>query len=257
MDYQLDGAQVRALWGHGDLTMNLMRQILLWIVTLLVPVALALLAVRIVLNPWYVEFEYRTPGFPDDPYGFTRQDRLEYSRIAIDYLLNNAGIVFLGDLRFPEGQKAPDFSCQFMQDCTRLYNERELKHMLDVKMVVQAALRVLWGSLALLLLAGVAAYLAGWRYSYLHALSLGGWLTLPLIGLILLFVVAAFGLIFVFFHEIFFQSGSWTFYTSDTLIRLFPERFWRDTFLMVGGLTGVFGAVVALIARAISQRLPA
>jgi integral membrane protein (TIGR01906 family) len=235
--------------------MKLVRQILVWVVTLLVPVAVILLAVRIVMNPWYLEFEYRTPEFPADPFGFTMQDRLTYARIAIEYLHNDAGIDFLGDLRFPEGQQAPDYSCQFMEDCTRLYNDRELKHMLDVKNVVQSATQVLWVSLVILALSGVASYFLGWMHAYLQALRLGGWLSLGLIGIIVVFVLAAFGLIFVFFHEVFFQSGTWTFYTSDTLIRLFPERFWRDTFLIVGGLTALLGAAIAWSARVIDKKI--
>jgi integral membrane protein (TIGR01906 family) len=67
------------------------------------------------------------------------------------------------------------------------------------------------------------------------ALARGGLLTLILIGVILLLVLAAFGIFFVAFHQVFFEEGTWTFLWSDTLIRLFPERFWRDTFLVVGG----------------------
>ena len=40
-----------------------------------------------------------------------------------------------------------------------------------------------------------------------------------------------------------FKAGTWTFLYSDTLIRLFPERFWQDTFLVVGGLSAVLGLV--------------
>ena len=137
-------------------------KVLSWIVTIIVPVVLTLLAVRIVMNPWYVEFEYRTPFFPQDQYGFTREERLKYSKIAIAYLLNNADISFLGDLRFPEGQQAPDFSCQFMDDCTKFYNDRELGHMLDVKMVVQGALKVLYAGVVILVLLGLWAWFGKW-----------------------------------------------------------------------------------------------
>ncbi len=232
--------------------MNILRQLLLWIATLLVPVALSLLAVWIVLQPWYINLEYHTPNFPEDPFGFTLQDRLLYAHIARDYLLNDKDISFLGDLRFPEGEQAPPVSCQFMDDCTRLYNVRELEHMHDVKNVVRGALRVLVGAVALLGILGILAGWQKWGRDYLGAVGRGGWLTLPLMAVILLFVLAAFGVIFVFFHEIFFAEGTWTFYTSDTLIRLFPERFWRDTFLMVGGLTGVMGIAIALISKNIT-----
>jgi uncharacterized membrane protein len=70
-----------------------------------------------------------------------------------------------------------------------------------------------------------------------------------LIGTILFFVVLSFGILFVAFHNVFFQPGTWTFNFSDTLIRLFPERFWRDVFLIVGGLTFFGGLLLAVIFR--------
>jgi integral membrane protein (TIGR01906 family) len=224
-----------------------------WIITLLVPVALALGAVRIVLLPWYVQVEYYTPNFPADPYGFTIADRLHYSRIDLNYLLNDAGPAYLADLHFPAGIQAPPESCQFMKDCTFLYNEREIQHMIDVKRLVQGAMRVLYASIAILVVAGIWAWQAHWSYDYRAGLVRGGWLTLLLIGIIVLVVIGAFDQIFVIFHEIFFQAGTWTFYFSDTLIRLFPERFWRDTFLLVGFLTSAMSALVVFLTPRIGR----
>lgn len=225
--------------------------ILSWLVTLLIPVVLVMGAVRIVLNQWFLDFEYRTSGFPDDRYGFTLQDRLTYSRIAMDYLLNDAGIEFLGDLRFPEGVQVPEPSCSYMADCSFLYNERELKHMVDVKVVLGAALQV-WVILLLgVVLLGVWAWLGHWMAEYLRGLSRGGLLTLILLAIVLVLVLTAFNGFFVAFHNVFFEEGTWQFFFSDTLIRLFPERFWRDTFLTVGGLT----VLMALIAWWAGKRL--
>ena len=222
---------------------------LLFLVTVLVPVVVVLTAVRIVIHPWYLEFEYHTPGFPADPYGFTLQERLQYARLAVDYLLNDQGIQFLADLHFPAGQQAPENSCQFMEDCTRLFNDRELEHMLDVKRVVGAAFRVWLAGLALLVIGGLIAWrMKAWK-DYRLALSRGGWLTIALLGAIIVLAIIAFSTIFVAFHEVFFPPGTWTFYYSDTLIRLFPQRFWRDTFLMVGGLSVLMGLVLAIPLR--------
>jgi integral membrane protein (TIGR01906 family) len=218
-----------------------------WLITLLVPVVLSLGAVRIVLIPWYLQFEYHTPNFPADPYGFTLADRLRYSRIDVNYLLNDAGPSYLADLHFPAGQQAPPESCQFMTDCTTLYNDREVQHMVDVKHVVQSALRLLYASLAILVVAGIWAWQANWLDEFRHGLVRGGWLTLLLIIVIVLLVISNFSFIFVIFHEIFFKAGTWTFYYSDTLIRLFPERFWRDTFLIVGSLTAVMAALIIFV----------
>src|SRR5512135_399806 len=95
--------------------------VLSWIVTILVPVALVLTSVRLMLTPLYINFEYNVPGFPQDSYGFTKEDRLHWADITRVYLLNSSGISFLSDLRFPDG--------------TPVYNDRELRHMVDVKNV--------------------------------------------------------------------------------------------------------------------------
>jgi integral membrane protein (TIGR01906 family) len=220
---------------------------LFWFIVLAVPVALVLTAVRMLISPVFLQIEYNMPGFPQDSYGFTKEDRIHWANLAVQYLVNDAAISFLGDLRFPEGQSTPPATCQYMDDCTKLYNDRELKHMLDVKNVVQRALWVWYASLGLLLVTGILAYFDGWRGEYRRAIGYGGWLTVALLGAIILFVLLAFGVIFVMFHNIFFESGTWTFLYSDTLIRLFPQRFWRDTFLAVGLLAGGTGLALGMI----------
>ena len=50
-------------------------------------------------------------------------------------------------------------------------------------------------------------------------------------------LVIGFGVLFVGFHRIFFEGDSWLFSYSDTFIRLYPERFWRDTFALVAIVT--------------------
>jgi integral membrane protein (TIGR01906 family) len=226
-----------------------LKRVILVIITVLVPVVLVLTVVRVVLHPWFLEFEYRTPNFPPDRYGFSMEERLRYSRIALDYLLNDEDISYLANQRFPEGEQAPPPTCAYMDDCTRMYNDRELRHMVDVKEVVQTALWVWYGSIAVLVLAGIWAWRGKWLLDYRWALSRGGLLTLILIAAILLLVLAAFGFFFVAFHQVFFEEGTWTFLWSDTLIRLFPERFWRDTFLVVGGITTLLALLFWFIFR--------
>jgi integral membrane protein (TIGR01906 family) len=128
----------------------------------------------------------------------------------------------------------------------------------DVKRVVQGAIKVWYASLALLLVGGVWAWFGGWRKDYFRGLRLGGWITIVFIAFILLFVVAAFGVFFVFFHDVFFAPGTWTFYYSDTLIRLFPERFWRDTFLVVGTIAAGLALLAVWLGGLMERRnLPA
>lgn len=226
-----------------------------WVIALVIPVVSVLMVVWLVIHPWYLVFEYHTPGFPDDPYGFSLLDRLNYGKYAVDYLVNSADISFLGNLRFPAGQQAPDESCQYMKDCTYLFNQRELKHMLDVKHVVKSAMNVLAACLILLVGFAVWAWLGKWGSAYLKGLERGSILLLVIIGLIILAVLVMFNYIFILFHKIFFTAGTWSFLYSDTLIRLFPERFWQDTFLMVGGLSVAMGLFIYFIARKIRVNL--
>lgn len=200
---------------------------LAWVVTLLTPVVLVLTAIRLLIFPAFLRFEYNTPNFPDDPYGFTLEDRLYWAEITMDYLLNAEGISFLQDLRFESGEP--------------VYNARELRHMVDVKNALQAALWVWRVALAALFILGLWAWRGNWGTEYRQGLARGGWWTAIGLTGALLFVLIGFGVFFVAFHNIFFEAGTWQFLFSDTLIRLFPERFWRDIFLYVGGFALVGG----------------
>ncbi len=197
----------------------------------LVPIALIGLGLRLLLSPLFLQIEYNIPYFPPDEFGFTREDRLKWAPYALNYLTNREDISYLGDLKFDDG--------------TPLYNERELSHMDDVKRVTQGALRVWYASLAILLGLGLWAWSGGWLTDYRLGLMRGGWLMIGLavaVGLTVVMGMAVnpnvFWNFFAGFHSLFFEGDSWIFLYSDTLIRLFPIRFWQDAFL--------WAAVIAL-----------
>jgi integral membrane protein (TIGR01906 family) len=202
-----------------------------WLVTILVPIALVLSAMRLIMTPAFLRLEYNLPYFPVDRYGFTTQDRLYWSRFALDYLTNSADISYLADLQFENGQP--------------IYNQRELEHMVDVKKAMRAALGVWYAALLLLIGIGLLAWRGGWWQEYRAGVRRGGWLSVILIGTIIVLVLLSFGIVFVAFHNIFFDPGTWVFNYSDTLIRLFPERFWYDIFLYVGLLSVSAGLALA------------
>lgn len=204
--------------------------IVYWFLALVVVVALPLTATRLLLTHAFVWIEYHTPDFPADDYGFTQAQRLQYAPLALDYLLNNQDVSFLADQTFADG--------------TPLYNERELSHMQDVKDLTQVALRVWYGSLLVLVAAGLWSWRAEALRSYWEALRRGGRITMYLIMILVVFIPISFNQIFIGFHRIFFEGDTWLFLFSDTLIRLFPLRFWRDTFIGLGLLT--FGGGVGL-----------
>jgi integral membrane protein (TIGR01906 family) len=212
--------------------MRTLQKVLSWFVALLLPVALTFLGLRLLLTPAFPEIEYRMPGFPTDEYGFSLQDRLHWSRISIDYLLNDADISFLGDLTFPNG--------------AALFNGRELSHMQDVKNVVQPVLWVGYGVWFLVLGFGLWARFGGWWPEYVRGVWRGGWLTVGLVVVIGIFAGISFWQFFTVFHELFFTGNSWQFLYSDTLIRLFPMRFWQDAFLFAGVVDVLGGLALGL-----------
>ena len=226
--------------------MSFLKNISGWLVTLLVPVVMVLFGVGVLLSPVYIHVEYRLPYFPDDPYGFTLEERLHWAGLSIDYLLNREGLEFLADLQFPAGQLAAGSCEDYLapRDCSYLYNDRELSHMLDVKIVVRYATYVFFSSLLILLVLGVWARQSNWWSNYQWALGRGGWLTVGLITALMVYLVINFNALFITFHEIFFKSGTWVFRFSDSLIRLFPVTFWRDAFIWVGGIAFVGGVLL-------------
>ena len=127
--------------------------------------------------------------------------------------------------------------------------QRELQHMVDVKVVLQKALLVWYFSLGAMFLLGIWAWRGGWLNLYLRGLSRGGFITSVLIFMIIAVVLVGFRIFFVAFHQVFFETGTWVFNYSDTLIRLFPERFWRDVFIYVGILSLAGGLVLGFVLR--------
>jgi integral membrane protein (TIGR01906 family) len=211
------------------------------LISLLTPLALIGLALRILLTPIFYTIEYNMPYFPTDEYGFTKEDRLKYAPYAVDYLINNEDISYLGDLTFDDGSP--------------LYNERELSHMHDVKEVIKGALTVWYITLAILLILLILSYRSNWLHDYFNALRRGGWWMIFL-ALSLAFIAGAgillnpdiFWTFFSGFHAIFFEGDSWLFYYSDTLIRLFPIRFWQDAVIAIAviALGGGLGLALGL-----------
>jgi len=208
-----------------------MRRTLSLLIILSVPVVLTMTLVRLLTFPWYPAWEYGRAGFPEDPYGLSHGDRLGLAQASIRFLNIPGSTTVLRDLELPDGTPA--------------YNERELDHMDDVKRVYSGLTLVAAG---LLVASGVSAWQLGRssaRCAAWQGLIRGAALTLVLLVALGIWMLVAFDRFFTLFHGIFFQPGTWTFYYSDTLIRLFPFRFWEDAGLLVAG--GVTLVTLALL----------
>ena len=201
-------------------------------VTVLIPFFLMMTSICILLNPFFLDYEYNLPNFPADEFGFTTQDRLDWGKVSLDYLTNREGIDFLADLRFEDG--------------TTFYNERELSHMLDVKNLIQKALIAWYCAIGVIFGLYIWSRLKKWSDVFWRGVSRGGLLTVGIIAAVLIGVVLNFDALFTQFHHLFFTGDTWLFYTNDSLIRLFPEKLWSDAFIFMG-VFALTGAVILLM----------
>jgi integral membrane protein (TIGR01906 family) len=132
-----------------------------------------------------------------------------------------------------------------------LFNQREIHHMEDVQKLfglVRNA-RLVAGSI-LLILPLVGLWLGG--NAFLPRLGLlltiGGILTVVLLGLAGLASLVDFTEAFVTFHEMAFSNDLWMLDPrTDYLIMLFPEGFWLDATLRIAGKSAIEAAVLGAV----------
>lgn len=216
------------------------------LVSLALPVVMLAVALRAITAPWLVRWEYGKADFPPDPYGLTTGERIRLAEVCVEYLATGADIDLLARLDL-EGRPA--------------FNERELAHMVDVQRVFWAILRAGMAAGGVVL-AGLAALWARpeTRPRAAGALRNGALLSLALLALVGGLMWTSWEVFFTGFHELLFPPDTWTFPTSDTLIRLYPERFWMDVGLVIVGAvlaqTVLLGALALVLERLTARPTP-
>ncbi len=209
----------------------------MWLLALALPALLLSLNLRLVTGHWFVRWEYGRPGFPTDPFGLSTPERIRLATRCQDYLASNADLSLLADLELPDGEPA--------------FNRRELQHMADVQAVYRGmSIAGLVSALAWIGI-GAAWVGAGDARDYVpEALLRGSLVTVGLLVVVAAFMVSSWGTFFTAFHRLFFEGNTWVFPNSDTLIRLFPIRFWIDVAAILVGLLVVEAVLLGLIGRA-------
>ncbi len=200
---------------------------LMVVLVVALPPFIALSNIPVFLNPAWLDFEYGQPGFPKAQ-RFDDQDRRHYAAESIEFERGNR--------TFEQFQRMG------------VYNERELNHMVDVR-VLLAQLSTLYAMdgilIAVILL--VLATVPDTRIFAARGVFSGGLLTILLFVAIGLFMATAFQYFFTQFHYIFFEGVSGFFLPTDSLIQFYPERFWNDTFMAIAIFVLVEAAIVSLI----------
>ena len=123
------------------------------------------------------------------------------------------------------------------------YSEREILHMIDVKRLMSRVYDAGWAALGFIIaFVAVTIWRSGRRTASALARSV-----LSACGVVALLVavlgvigIAGFDAAFRQFHLLFFTNDLWRLSSRDGLIQLFPQRFFFDTTLLIGGVTLIF-----------------
>lgn len=213
---------------------NSISRILRALLILLIPVILILGSAQLLATDAYLAFEYGKAGFPPDPYGFSPGQRFELASTNIHYV---------------RAHLPDDTLSRQTLDGAFVYNPREVSHMADVQSVFQGILGVWQVAFFLFVLLAFILWQYGGRTAFVSVIRLGGLLTSGIILAIALLAVFAWQTWFNLFHRFLFVPGSWLFSYSDTLIRLFPVKFWLDATLTISLLSFIGGLLIVLIGR--------
>ena len=221
----------------------MLKKLLILVITLLIPFLLVVASIRIVANPWFIQFEYNRPGFPPDPYGFTLEQRTPLGFAGLYSVVpEGAGMIELEQAKLPNGEPA--------------FQAREIKHMLDVRVLIAKVfpLALISGAL-LVVLAIVFRKNPRYRDVVAQGLGAGSILTLILLVGLIAYVLLNFDSFFLTFHHLFFEGDTFMFRYDDTLIRLYPEQLWSDASILIGVLTGAMAVIGIVISRVWLKRI--
>jgi integral membrane protein (TIGR01906 family) len=204
-----------------------------------IPAALLLSNLYLLATPVFIRYEYSKPQFPPSDI-YNPAERLSLAEASLYYLRSDEGVEYLRNLR---SNKLP------------VYNAREIRHMVDVKMVMRGA-RWVHGICSMLCILALAF---SWRSARLRTQALRAVYQACLalvVGLVAIGTLAytSFDLFFTAFHRVFFAGDSWLFAFTDTLIQLFPVQFWMDATWALSLLTVGECIIVGVAAYALQCR---
>ena len=194
------------------------------VIAVVVPPTLIANAMRLLATDTFVRHELGRDGFPPDRYGFTDEQREALALLGLRSIeAGSKGIVLLERATLPDGSPA--------------FDERELSHMADVRALFVPIQR---GSLVVMLAVAILALaLARTRLRAVvpRGLLAGALVTLAVAILLVPVILLGFDGFFTRFHEMFFEGDTWLFSSTDTLIRIYPERFWEDVSVLAAVIT--------------------
>lgn len=171
----------------------------------------------------------------------------EVSRVGAevrDYLRNDAERL-TAQRALADGRRAPVFS------------EREVVHMIDVKRLMARTWDAGWAAFGLIIALVAGAFWRGRRAGLawlLRAAAAAGGLIVALVVVLAVVAMVGFDEAFRQFHLLFFTNDLWQLTSADALIQLFPQRFFFDTTLLIGGAIIAPAVLIGVLGWLLRQR---
>ena len=127
------------------------------------------------------------------------------------------------------------------------YNEKEKRHLKDVKQLFQTASVLLWLSIGLLVMLGFYLLRTKQMSVLLRGLILGSASLLGLNLLLLVSVILQFNASFVVFHQLLFSNNLWILNpVTDNLINLLPPQIFYDLALKLAVIITLISTLVLI-----------
>jgi len=193
--------------------MKTLTRIIQVILVVAIPVMILFAPLYVFVTDAFVRHEYSLADMPASD-RFSDSERLTLSHTMIDFLRGRA--------------TAEDLASLTLADGTAAVNEREVSHMQDVRYVMDGLFKSAAIAAGIVLVLVLYLLYRAERRELASAIRGGIWLGAIVIAAIVSASLINFDVFFEAFHSLFFQSGTWLFYTQDTLIQLYPEPFWMD-----------------------------
>lgn len=213
-----------------------MRKIAVFLVFLF-PFVVVGLSVRIAFNEWIIDYIYASKNFPKDRYGLPDECRKKLAKLGLKAVLNDEDFIKFRKARLPSGRLA--------------FRPKEIKHMYDVKEFLKRFFPTVYIATLLWLL----GFLIFRSPNYLILSGIIGILTLALLGIL---VFTNYDRAFEIFHIIAFDPYSWRFKYTDTLLRIYPMKFWYEATKIVAVISlflSSFTLLLGFILKSFRYRL--
>lgn len=138
-------------------------------------------------------------------------------------------------------------------DLTNEFNDREKKHLVDVKNLIKISTISLYIFIILfVILLLISAFMLKVNNKIVNfvgkVLVFGGFLTIGLAALLFLLINSDFASTFESFHRLFFEKGTYTFDPAkEVIVKLYPEQLFMDLVSIISKWVVISAVIIMLL----------